>query len=375
MQPSFPQSGPALSRRQFVKSAAAAAAGGALAAGLPAFAQDASPAPRRSIKLGFDNFSLRALGWKAGQFLEYAAAQKLDVMFFSDLKVYESHEEAYLKQLKAKADGLGLEVHVGTFSICPTSRSCTKDYGTPEEHLALAISIARTLGSPVVRCVLGNGEDRKVEGGIERQIQNTVKVLKNVRDRALDAGVKIAVENHAGDMQAWELVTLIEAAGKEFVGATMDPGNAPWTVEDPMVNLETLGPYVLTTGIRDTAVWEIADGAHAQWTAIGEGNTDWKLYVERFATLCPKTPFLLEILSEWGRPVPYLKPDFWQAFPKARAHEFARFVAWAKRGKPKEPYRPPPGVDRKQADQQFQRTELERSLKYCKEVLGLGLKA
>ena len=184
MQPSFPQSGTALSRRQFVKSAAEAAAGGALAAGLPAFAQDASPAPRRSIKLGFDNFSLRALCWKAGQFLEYAAAQKLDVMFFSDLKVYESHEEAYLKQLKAKADGLGLEVHVGTFSICPTSRSCTKDYGTPEEHLALAISIARTLGSPVVRCVLGNGEDRKVECGIERQIQNTVKVLKNVRDRA-----------------------------------------------------------------------------------------------------------------------------------------------------------------------------------------------
>ena len=29
----------------------------------------------------------------------------------------------------------------------------------------------------------------------------------------MEAGVKIAVENHAGDMQAWELVTLIEEAG------------------------------------------------------------------------------------------------------------------------------------------------------------------
>ena len=51
------------------------------------------------------------------------------------------------------------------------------------------------------------------------------------------------MENHAGDMQAWELVNLIEAAGPDFVGATMDPGNATWTMEDPMVNLELLGPY------------------------------------------------------------------------------------------------------------------------------------
>jgi len=375
MPSTFLESSSALSRRQFVKSTALAIAGAGLAVGRPAGAQNApAPVPRRNIKLGFDNFSLRAWSWKAGQFLDYAAAQKLDVMFFSDLGVYESLDDTYLKELKAKAEGLGLGIHVGTFSICPTSKSLTTKYGTPEEHLTLAIRIARTLGSPVVRCVLGSGEDRKVEGGIERQIESTIKVLKSVRSRALDAGVKIAVENHAGDMQAWELVTLIEAAGKDFVGATMDSGNAAWTLEDPLVNLEILGPYAVTTGIRDTAVWETADGAMAQWAAIGEGNTDWQAYVSRFAQLCPQTPFLLEILSEWGRPVAYLKDDFWKPFPKVRAREFARFVAFAKRGRPKEPYKVPPGKDRKEADKEFQKAELERSLKYCREVLGLGLK-
>ena len=35
----------------------------------------------------------------------------------------------------------------------------------------------------------------------------------------MDAGLKIAIENHAGDMQARELKMLIEEAGKDFVGA------------------------------------------------------------------------------------------------------------------------------------------------------------
>ncbi len=362
---------PAWSRRRFVQTLAVV--GAALPVTVTSVSQDAAPR-RLGIKLGFDNFSVRALDWKAGQLLDYAASLKLDVMFFSDLKVYESHEEAYLKDLRKKAADLGLEIQAGTFSICPTSRSVTKDYGTPEEHLALAIRIAKAVGSSVVRCVLGSGEDRKVEGGIERQIAETVKVLQSVRTRALDAGVGIAVENHAGDMQALELVTLIEAAGKEFVGATMDPGNAPWTIEDPMVNLERLGPYAVATGIRDTAVWEIADGAQAQWTAMGEGNTDWKAYVARYAALCPQTPFALEIISEWGRPLSYLKEDFWKPYPKARASEFARFLAFVKRGKPSHPYQLPAGHNKAEFDKEFQKADLEKSLRYCKEVLGLGLK-
>ena len=88
----------------------------------------------------------------------------------------------------------------------------------------------------------------------------------------MDAGIKIAIENHAGDMQAWELVKLIEEAGPDYVGATMDSGNAVWTLEDPMVSLETLGKYAVTTGIRDSAVWENEQG---RWSSGRRWAMGW----------------------------------------------------------------------------------------------------
>lgn len=333
-----------------------------------------SQLPRGQIQLGFDNFSIRAFGWKAPQLLDYAASLRLDTVLFSDLDVYESHSDAYLKDIKRKAADLGLEIQAGTGSICPSSNTFRNRFGAAEEHLTLAIRVARTLGSSVVRCYLGNSEDRKSEGGIDVHIKNTVEVCKHVRSLALDSGVKIAIENHSGDTQAWELVTLIEDAGRDYVGATMDSGNATWTLEDPLVNLEILGPYALTTGIRDSAVWENADGAVVQWAAMGDGTVDFKAYIERFAQLCPNVPVQLEIISGSPRSFPYLKDSFWKPYLKVRPNEFARFVALAKRGKPIEAFKPPEGVDRKEADQQFQKAQLERSIRYCKEMLGLGLK-
>jgi sugar phosphate isomerase/epimerase len=356
-------------RRTFLKTLATATAGLALAgAGAAADAPAAAAQPK--LKLGFDNFSVRAMGWKAPALLDYAASLHLDTILISDLDAYESLEDKHLKEVKAKADDLGIQIHTGTWSICPTSKFFKTKWGTAEEHLALGIRVAQALGSPVIRCILGMGDDRKSAGGIEARIADTVKTCLACRSRAVDAGVKIAVENHAGDMQAWELVSLIEAAGKDYVGATLDAGNAVWTFEDPLASLETLAPYVATTGIRDSMVWESSDGAVVQWTAMGEGLVDWKHYFERFAVLCPTVPVQLEILSGFPRPVPFLHDDFWRVWPKARASDLAKFVAMAKRGKPIPPYK---SSDPK-AEQEFQKSELERSVRYCRTVLGLGMK-
>lgn len=329
----------------------------------------------KKLRLGFDNYSIRALGWKAPQLLDYAASLKVDAILLSDLDVYENHSEAHLREIKARADALGIEIHVGTLSICRSSVLWTDRFGPPEEHLKLTIRVAHALGSPVARCVLGKVDDRRSPGGIEARMVETIQVLRNVRSFALDAGVKIALENHAGDMQAWELVALIEEAGRDFVGATMDSGNATWALEDPRHNLELLGPYALSTGIRDSNLWETPDGATLQWAALGEGLVDFRAYFKRYAELCPSAPVQLEIISGRPIPIPYLKDEFWEPYPKVRPREWAKFLALARRGSPKQPFSVRPGQDAKRAEQEFQKAELERSVRYGREVLGLGLKS
>jgi sugar phosphate isomerase/epimerase len=354
------------SRRQFVRSLAA---GGGLAA-VRGSALWSAERRNPSIKLGIDNFAVRAMGWDADQLIGYAASQRVDVLFITDLKPFARQDDGYLRELSRKARDQQIEIWLGSWSICPTSRTFKKDWGTAEEHLQLGLRMAKALGSPVFRCVLGSRDDRRSEGGIEARIQDTVRVLKSCRSQAVDSGVKIAIENHAGDMQAWELVRLIEEAGRDFVGANMDPGNATWTLEDPVENLEVLGPYAVCTSMRDSMVWESENGAKVQWTAMGEGNVDWNAYFQKFSQLCPSVPVNIETISGFAVEFPYLKPEFWEVWPKAPAKSFARFIALARSGRELPPHR----SANDEEEQAYQRGELERSLEYCRKTLGLGLR-
>jgi sugar phosphate isomerase/epimerase len=362
------------SRRDFIQTGFAAAAGWSL--GLLPAAAAPIPARRRNLKLGFDNFAVRAMKWNARQLVDYAAQLACDTVFITDFGPFEGkHEDASLREIRKYAADKGVEILLGSWSICPTSKSFKSDWGTAEEHLALGLRMSKALGSPAFRVILGRQDDRLTEGGIEARIADTVKVLKSQRSRALDAGVKVAVENHAGDMQGWELAALIEAAGKDFVGANIDSGNAIWTLEDPLANLEVLAPYVLTTSLRDTMVWESANGVTAQWTAMGDGCVDLGAYFDLFERRCPGVAVNIETISGFAREIPIYKPDFWKSFPKARAADLARFLALAKKGRPIEPFKAPPNADKDKAQQDYQREQVERSILYCKQVLGLGLKA
>ena len=361
---------PSFNRRLFLSSAACASVGAALAPSSVFAAAKGKP-----LKLGFDNFSIRALGWKAPQLLEYAATQHVDTILFSDLDVYENHSDAYLKEIKAKADDLGIEVQAGTGGICPSATRFSDKWGTAEEHLKLTIRVANRLGSKAARCYQGFGADRKSPGGLPARMKDTVKVCKAVESYAKDHGVTIAIENHAGDMQAWQLKELIEEAGPDYVGATIDSGNATWTLEDPLMNLEILAPYVVSSGIRDSMIWESENGAKVQWTAMGAGNTDVKRYLERFAELCPDVPVQLEIISGFAKEFAYLKKTFWQGYEDIRGPEFASFIALAKTGKAIPPFQPSPNEDKAEATKNYQKTQLEESLRYCRGELGLGRKA
>jgi sugar phosphate isomerase/epimerase len=327
------------SRRSFLATIASAAAAAPLSA-------QAGAKPR--IKVGYDNFAVRAMGWKGAQLLDYGAKLKCDTVLISDLDSFGPLDDASLAELKKKGDDLGLEIYAGGWSICPTSKSFKPNHGNAEEHLRLGLRVAKAVGSPVYRVILGNSSDRQTEGGIRARIADTVKVLKACRTQAVDSGVKVAVENHAGDMHSWELRDLIEEAGKDYVGANIDSGNGAWTLEEPHEVLEVLGPYTICSSLRDDMIWETPDGA--------------------------SVPIQIETISGFSRNFPYKKEDFWKHYDK-KPEAVAKFEAMAKRGKAIPNFKAPEGADKKQAEQDYQKGELERSIKYLRETLGLGLKS
>lgn len=329
----------------------------------------------RKIKLGMDNFAVRAMGWKAPALIDYAASIKCDTLLISDLDAYDSLEDSALRAVRKQADAAGIALYAGSWSICPTSKVFRKNWGTAEEHVRLGLRVAKALGSPVFRVVLGNSEDRKTEGGIQARIKDTVAVLRACRQDALASGIKIAIENHSGDMHSWELAQLVESAGPDFVGVNIDSGNAVWTLEDPFDVLETLGRYTVCSSLRDDMVWDVPEGAVTQWTACGDGLIDWKKWAARWAQLCPDVPIMIETISGGQRTFAYKKPEFWQYYDK-RPDKLAKFEALARRGHPIPAFKPPADPkERAAAQQAYQKSELEKSIAYLRNAIGLGVRA
>ncbi len=334
----------------------------ASAASSLAFSQSSS-----GVRLGIDLFSIRSQGWTPFEYLDYAARQGAKVVHFSEIRFIGSLEAANLKKVRAHAAQLRIQIEIGMRSICPSSKMFDPKQGSAEEQLTRMIDAAQIVGSPIVRAVLGSMEDRKAPG-IEARIDDMVKVLRAVRSRVVDAGIRIAIENHAGDMQARELKSLIEAAGKDFVGVCLDSGNPLWTIEDPHLTLETLHPYVLTSHVRDTAVWPAPEGGAAvQWVRMGDGNIGIDEYVRRYAELCPGRPLSLEIIVTQPRIFAYNDPKFWDSYRQTPAWEFARFAQLVQNGKPRPKQ---PGVP-KELVAERERQDLEASLEYTKKLIHL----
>lgn len=348
----------------------------------PAMASAAPTPPAKplNVRLGVDTYTLRALRWKAFEMLDYASKLGLDSVQFSELPhlgtMEQAQDESYLKGVRAHAGKLGIKIEAGTWGVCPTNPGFNRKYGTAPEQLGTAIRVASILGSNTVRCVMGSGNLRKNDGPLEKHIEAMIGVCRAVRDQALSAGVKIAIETHK-DLRADEMRDLVETAGKDYVGVCLDTGNAMEVLEDPLQTVEVLAPYTVTTHFRDSVLFPHPRGAAFQWTAMGDGSIGIDRVARKFVELCPGVSMNLEIIT--GRPpavLPFKEQEFWQGFENVRARDFVRFLNLVENGQPLMAGMMVPANDRRnpayaEAEKQQQRVDFERSVKYCREKLGV----
>ena len=236
--------------------------------------------------------------------------------------------------------------------------------------------MAKTLGAPSFKVFVGNSADRAAGTFIPALMESAVEAIRSVRSQALDAGVKVGIENH-GDFQARQVKAIIEETGKDTTGSCVDSGNPGMLSEDPFLALEILAPYIITSHFRDSVVYGHPSEAVVQWVALGDGSIDMKLLAQRFADLCPKAVLGLEILT--GIPPKVLPYLAWKGFPDTPASEFARFVALVKRGHPfmgsmiiGGVSSPPPKYTA--ALKRQERVDLDRSLEYARKFMNVGVR-
>lgn len=359
-----------MDRRTFLSSAIGASA----ALAIPSTAQETS----RQWPLGINTYCLRFERWNDRELMDYCQKQKLDAVFIQDSLDPGVMDPKHWADVRARSKELGLHLETGGPALLPK----TKD-AYPRSVAALRKNIERAaaMGSPMVRSLLaGDRYSMPDDGPVEPHMETAIKILREVRSQAMDAGIKIGIENHK-ELHAWQTRQVIETAGKEFVGSYLDTGNPVFVAEDPLTTVEELGPLAVTFHLRDSVVYEHPDGIAIQWVPLGQGTIDFKALVTRAATILPKVYIYCKPIT--ARPpvvLPIYSEEFWTKwFPRARSRDVGRFLALARRGRPWNQAHlmaDLPGVrDRYMEALKVQQLEhMEQSLDYCRKSLNLGVR-
>jgi len=315
-----------------------------------------------AVELGSVDGSVGGNQFTPTQYLDHFASLKLTWAMIS-LPPAVLSDEAAVRQVRAHADKLGIKLQLAYSSLCPSSRSFGAQNGTVEEQLTRALKASQIFGARCMRTILGGDPERPQ---IEMHIDNMIKALRPLRSRILDSGVKLAVENHGGDLQAREMKMMIEAIGADVMGVCLDSGNPVWMLEDPHLTLETLIPYAETSHVRDSAVWKVPEGIAVRWVNMGEGNVDIDGWIRKFVQAKPGLPIIFEnLVSARPRIHAIYDPKFWDNWRKMPASDFSRLVAIADKGTPK----PAPPLPAGKTPGQQRIEDLEVCVRYTRDLL------
>jgi sugar phosphate isomerase/epimerase len=325
---------------------------------------------QKGTKIGVELGCVSASKWTPYQYLDYFHKIGVGAAQFNaaTLGVRASEiDEGELRKIRAYAEKLDISLSAFSMgSICPTSSGFNSRSGTAERQIANGLSVARLIGASSMRVVLGSFKDRPEIG---RHLESMTQVIRNVRSQVRDSGVKLALENHNADLQAREIKTLIEEVGSDILGVCIDSGNPLAIMEDPHLTLEVLGSYVVSSHVRDTAVWRVPEGVAMRWVNMGEGNVDIDGWVKKLVKMHPGLPVTFENLPQsQPRIVPVFAPDTFRYFPNMPAADLSRYLALAERGKPLPSAAPAPAPGKSLGEQR--REDLEVCVRYTRKLLA-----
>ncbi len=232
----------------------------------------------------------------------------------------------FAKKVRDKREKAGLYLE-GSIGLPKTAA----DVATFEQE----VKSAKEAGATVLRTVCSGGrryETFKTNADFQAFRKNSIASLQLAEPVLRKHKVKLGIENHK-DWRADELAAVLKQLNSEWIGVTLDFGNSIALVEDPMVVVETLVPYIVSTHVKDMAVDEYQDGFLLSEVPLGKGILDLPRIVELCKKHNPNVTFNLEMITRDPLEIPCLKDDYWATFEGVPTTELARTLRMVKQQK------------------------------------------
>jgi sugar phosphate isomerase/epimerase len=243
------------------------------------------------MKLGIDSIKLPEAK-KRGPLasLDHVKELGLAGIFFSTaLDMSPDLDSGLLREIRAKADDLGLYLESGIGKInpyCSAEEPALRAAGGGDiiAGFTRMIEASAAIGCHELWVAPGNfkseyrgrlANDRfRTDVTWEEQLLGIEKVLRKLAPVARANGAHMNIETH-DEITSFEILRLIEKVGADCVGVVFDTANGLQRGEHPVFAAKRLAPYIRQTHIKDAYVGRAPGGLDFQTRPVGGGIVDF----------------------------------------------------------------------------------------------------
>jgi sugar phosphate isomerase/epimerase len=281
---------------------------------------------------------------------DHARSLNLDGLFFRTvLDMSPTLDPGYLREIRARADDLGLYIETGLGKVNPYAMAEAPELraiGDGDTVLGFRrmMEACAAIGCRDLWVATANHKgayrgrwsyDRfRTDVAWADQLAATEKFLRILAPIARDLGIHMNLETHE-EITSFELVRLVEAVGPDVTGITFDTANVLQRVEHPLWAARRVAPYVRQTHIKDCHIAHGEGGVVYQMRPCGEGVVDFSELLPILAAANPDLNLTIEndeSLADRPRQrlrmvVEIYEPAFLAAHPDLTVEEFAAYMA------------------------------------------------
>jgi sugar phosphate isomerase/epimerase len=278
---------------------------------------------RQSMRIGV--MCGRAQGFEDGhpdEALEWAKAGGFDGALFATARsISPELDSAALKEAGQLASQMRLYLEVGIGSLGP--------FGPAEERLAELNTLIDAAGAAGCREFFAytRTERRSPATPHHGQLDEVQRTLQALVPRLRDEGLRLNLKTHE-DLSSDEVLRLVEAAGPDVVGVSLDVANLVVRGEDPVEATRRLAPYVHQTHLEDVALYVVENGLRRRLRPCGAGVLDWHAILSSLLERAPARRLTLE--QHMGRfDADVFDPAWFEAEPHVTPQGIATLFRYA----------------------------------------------